>query len=72
VVLDASNWVGCQFDSSYRFSHDTPEVKKESCGGGDREEELQKWRSLPRTLAPAFEFLIPDSVPAAAGLRGAL
>jgi hypothetical protein len=74
VVLDASNWVGCQLDGSYRFGHESPQVKKESCGGPDREEELQKWRTQPRTLAPSpgFELLVFDAGAAPPGARGDL
>jgi hypothetical protein len=72
IVVDASNWVGCQMDSTYRFSHDSPEVKKESCGGPDRDEELQKWRSQPTTLASGLELPMPDIQPGSSGLRGVL
>ncbi|MGE0687694.1 MAG: hypothetical protein AB7P33_13185 [Dehalococcoidia bacterium] len=77
IVVDASNWVGCQLDSSYRLGHESPEVKKESCGGAPRDEELQKWRNQPATLVPS-PIPLPSltalalSEPAASMHRGAL
>ncbi|MPZ49095.1 MAG: hypothetical protein GEU75_07305 [Dehalococcoidia bacterium] len=40
----AGSWVGCQLDSDYRFAADTAPIKKESCGGAPREEELDRWQ----------------------------
>jgi hypothetical protein len=40
----AGNWIGCQLDNEYRFSADTPGVRKESCDGDPREERLREWQ----------------------------
>jgi hypothetical protein len=48
AVVEAADWVGCQLDSSYRFTSDSPEIRKPSCGGPLRSDELDKWRRIPR------------------------
>jgi uncharacterized membrane protein len=40
----AGNWIGCQLDNEYRFSADTPGLRKESCDGEPREQQLEQWR----------------------------
>ena len=39
-----ANWVGCQLDAYYRFDSESPEIKKDECGGRPREDELEDWR----------------------------
>jgi hypothetical protein len=40
----AADWVGCQLDADYRLSADANPIKKESCGGAPRQEELDRWQ----------------------------
>jgi hypothetical protein len=44
ALSSAAGWVGCQLDSDYRLSSDTPKVKKEACNGNPRKEELDRWQ----------------------------
>lgn len=40
----AGEWVGCQLDRDYRLSSDTRLLRKESCGGEPRDQELDEWQ----------------------------
>ncbi len=53
---DAATWVGCQFDSNYRFSTNSPLFKKQECGGKPWDQQFENWqaeqkkRSITREL----------------------